>query len=504
MVFRPVALPAPGGYRRRLFELGVLAGGGFVGLLTHVNPTYAVVGVVALAIVIIVALSVRFLPVFLATTIFIEPLAAGPELRVGRLAAPLALVVVLYYLLAGGRTSLRPNALLVAAAAYGAWIMASFYWAGDESLVVKTGGQYALAFAYMLAFAALVRSPSDVKAVLLAMVASSAVFGLISFALNTGSLAEDRLTGLHGDPNFFALYQLIILPATLVLAAGDRRPERRPLYYGVIGFIAVSVVLSQSRMGLLVLVGIVLVTLLLPARLFFVHAGQKITYLVSLLLMGALIAISVPAGVLGRASTILTAVNARGDQGSGRIELWQAAWQAFLQHPWLGLGAGNFYGEALSFLQQTPGVRSSFIAYSAQFQGRPTHSIYLDALADLGTVGFAIITAMIFLAGRYLLLSYRRAHAAQNLELERYAVALFVMLLATAIAGIFLSIGLGKLLWIIVGLALALDAITKGMHSVDAPPPSPPAPGPPEPVPVGGPLRAPRGPARPPRLRGIP
>lgn len=512
MVVRDVvSKPAVRWSRRRLFEAAALAAGGIVGIMTLVDPTYAAVGVVALAVVVAVALSVDVLPLFLVTTIFVESLTAAPGVRIGRVAAVFALVVVAYYLLAGGRTKLRPNALLLVAGAYGAWIMLSFYWADDHSLVVKTAGQYGLAFAYMLALAVLVRSREQLKPLLAAMVAGSVVFGLISFVLHSGSIAESRLSGLQGGANFFALYQLVVLPAVLFLAAVDRRVERRPLYYGVIGFLAVSVVLSQSRMGLILFIAVVLLTLVLPARFFFAHASQKFAYASVLLLIGSLVGLAAPGGFLKRASTILTAVGPEGDQGSGRLDLWRAAWHAFEDNPWFGLGAGNFYGEALSFLQQTPGVRSGFIFYSASLRGRPTHSIYLDALADLGIVGLAIVLLLIGLTGRYLLLAQRRARAAHDLELERVAIALFVMLVATAGGGIFLSIGLGKLLWILVGLALALDAISKGIvpPSTSSPPVAASLPNrepalPPEAGPALSTFRIQRGsPKRLPRPRGL-
>ena len=473
--------------RLRTLELTALAAGGLAGLVVLVQPTYAVIGVVALAIVVFVALSVDFLPAFLVTTIFVESLAAGPGLRIGRLAAVLALAVVVYYLLAGGRTRLRPNALLLVAGAYGAWIMLSYYWADDPSRVTKTGGQYGLAIAYMLAFAVLVRTPRQLKSIFVAMVVGSIIFGLISFVLHTGNLAELRQTGFHGSANYFALYQLVILPPTLVLAAMDRRPERRPFYYAVIAFIALSVVLSQSRMGVVVLVAVALLVLLLPTRFFFAQATQKVTYAGTLLLIAALVAIAAPAGFLDRASRIHTAVSEEGDQGSGRLDLWRGALTAFEQEPWLGLGAGNFYGEAVSLLQQTPGVRVSFIYYSAGLEGRPTHSIYFDALADLGVVGFVIFILLLGLTGRYLFLAYRRSRRAGDRDLERMTVAIVVIFVATAIGGAFLSIGLGKLLWIIIGLALALDAMTRRLSEQD-PVPRPVPAGPPDSGPFTGPV----------------
>jgi O-antigen ligase len=447
--------------RLRTIQLTALAAGGLAGLVVLVQPSYAVTAVVGLAIVVFVALSVDFLPAFLVTTIFVESLAAGPGLRIGRLAAVLALAVVVYYLLAGGRTRLKPNALLLVAGAYGAWIMLSYYWADDPSRVTKTAGQYGLAIAYMLAFAVLVRTPRQLKSIFVAMVVGSLIFGVISFILHTGHLAEIRQTGFHGSANYFALYQLVILPPTLVLAAMDRKPERRPFYYTVIAFIAVSVVLSQSRMGIVILGAIAALLLLLPTRFFFAQATQKVTYAGLLLVIAALVAVAAPSGFLDRASTIVSAVNEEGDQGSGRLDLWRSAFTAFDQEPWFGLGAGNFYEEAVSLMQQTPGVRVSFIYYSAGLEGRPTHSIYLDALADLGVVGFTLFLLLLGLTGRYLYLAYRRTRRAGDLDLQRMTVAIIVMFIATAAGGVFLSIGLGKLLWIIIGLALALDAMTR-------------------------------------------
>jgi O-antigen ligase len=449
--------------RLRTLQLTALAAGGLAGLVVLVQPSYAVIAVVGLAIVVFVALSVDFLPAFLVTTIFVESLAAGPGLRIGRLAAVLALAVVVYYLLAGGRTRLKPNALLLLAGAYGAWITLSYYWADDPSRVTKTAGQYGLAVAYLLAFAVLVRTPRQLKSIFVAMVVGSLVFGLISFILHTGNLAEIRQTGFHGSANYFALYQLVILPPTLVLAAMDKRPERRPFYYAVIAFIAASVVLSQSRMGIVILGVIALLVLLLPTRFFFSQATQKVTYTGVLLMIAALVAVAAPSGFLDRASRIVSAVSEEGDQGSGRIDLWRSALTAFDQEPWFGLGAGNFYGEAVSLMQQTPGVRVSFIYYSAGLEGRPTHSIYLDALADLGVVGFTLFVLLLALTGRYLYLAYRRTRRAGDLDLQRMTVAIIVMFIATAAGGAFLSIGLGKLLWIIIGLALALDAMTRRM-----------------------------------------
>src|SRR5687768_11519194 len=90
-----------------------------VGALTTVEPVFAVAVVVAAAISLIVAANVKALPLFLVFTMFVESLQLGPGLRIGRLAGAMALAVLAYYVLSRGRSSLRPNALVAIAGAFG-------------------------------------------------------------------------------------------------------------------------------------------------------------------------------------------------------------------------------------------------------------------------------------------------------------------------------------------------------------------------------------------------
>jgi hypothetical protein len=79
-----------------------------------------------------------------------------------------------------------------------------------------------------------------------------------------------------------------------------------------------------------------------------------------------------------------------------------------------------------------------------------------------GTLRFnALLLAVLAFTVRYLLLTFVRARANSNQTLERVAVALLVALGGYTVSGLFLSLELGKPLWIVAGLALALDAITR-------------------------------------------
>lgn len=430
-----------------------------VGALAATKPAYSIVAVLAAAVGLLIAQDVRALPVFLAFTIFVESTSLGGEtFRIGRLSAVLAVAVLAYYALSVRRIDLRPNALLAAALAYGLWLVASAYWASDVTLVWRTAGSYGLVVAYMLSFALLVRSREHVVAIFATFAVGSLAFGLVAVAVHVASGGSVRAEGLQGDPNFFALYQLVALPGALILATLERSPARRLGYYVAIASIVISVVFSQSRMGLVVLSAVILATLLLPRRFFFRSIGQRFSYAFALAAVGVLAALAAPTGFLERTQTLITAAQYSGDRGSGRLDLWRAAWQGFTEHKLFGLGAGNFRANALELLQSTPGVDTTR-AYIDE--GRFVHSIYLEPLVDLGVVGLILFGVVLVLTARYLLTARRRAGAAGDRILERLSVTVLVMFAATLIAGIFLSLQHGKLLWILIGLALALDVMAK-------------------------------------------
>ena len=458
MTTRPLALrgsfAATGGFP---LTAVLLAAAAAVGVVAAVQPMYAAAALVAAGIALLVAAEVEALPVLLVFTMFVESVSFGPGLRVGRLAGALAVAVLVVLVLSGRKIGLRPNALLVVAGAYGFWALLSVYWADDSGLVYKTMFSYLLAVAYMATFAVLVRSRRQIGAIFVTLGFGSLIFGFVAFATSF-TIDAGRAEGLQGDPNYFATYQVVALPAVLTLAAFERRPARRLVLYGVVGVIILSVVSSLSRTGLLALSAVVLASLLLPWRIFFRRPGQKVSYALAVAAAAGAAALMGSGGAyIERSQTILNP-SLRNDRGSGRTDLWNAAWRAFGEEPWLGIGAGNFQAKALDLLQTTPGVntKASYVA-----EGRVVHSVYLEALTELGVVGFTLYMLVLVFTARYLLVAFRRARAAGDRTLERFSVALLVSLLAFALSGVFLSNQLGKPLWIIVGLALALDVMSK-------------------------------------------
>lgn len=438
-----------------------------VGAMATFKSSIAIALVVGAVVALVVARDVTALPLFLVFTMFVESLSLGPALRVGRIAGALALLVVAYYALDRGRAGLRNNLLLAAVWGWGLWALASVYWADYSGAVLSTLGSYVLGVAYTLAFALLVRRPSQLRAIYFVLAAGSLIFGLVAFAQYAGSGGGSaRAAGLQGDPNYFAVYQVIALAPALVLAAFERRAQRRLLLYGIVGVIVLSVVSSLSRTGVIALLVVVVSTLVLPSRLFFARAGRKLGYVGALAAAG-LVGVGVGStAFVARVQSIFNATSSSGDRGAGRTDLWAAAWHGYTQHPWFGLGAGNFTPHALQLLQTTPGVdtRRNYITTA-----NVVHNGYLEQLTELGPIGLALWLLILVMSARYLIRAARRARAAGDLELERYATAGCVALLGYAVSVFFLSNELGKPIWIFAGLALALDVMTRRLpHALPA------------------------------------
>lgn len=433
------------------------------GALATVEPVYAAALVVAAALILLVAADPAALPVFLVLTMFVESVALGPGLRIGRLAGGMALAVLAYVVLERGTAGLRANALLAAAGGFGGWATLSLYWAEHDAAVVDELLSYVLVVAYMLAFAILVRQRAHLKLVFLTFALAALAFGVVSFAsyLAVGwDYVEEGLgaTGLQGDKNYFAVYQVLSLPAALTLAALERRSVARAGYYGIVAVIVLSVVASLSRTGFLALAGAVLVTVLLPWRWFFRAPGHKAAYVLALAAAGTVVAVTSAGPFVERAETIVEDARLEGHGSTGRLDLWRAAWHAYEEHPALGVGLGNFQEMSTQLLRTTPGSD-----LSAPWAREPlvVHSIYLETLTELGPLGLALLLAVLVFTARLLLLARRRARASGDRPLELYSAALLASLFAYAISGFFLSHQLGKPLWILVGLALALDVMTR-------------------------------------------
>jgi O-antigen ligase len=144
-----------------------------------------------------------------------------------------------------------------------------------------------------------------------------------------------------------------------------------------------------------------------------------------------------------------------------RKRLLREAYQAYLDHPVFGLGAGQFHNYNPSDREET---------------WHEAHNAWLQVASELGTGGvliFAVIVGSGFIAGLQAVRALRRTRArykrnsqlppellARRERLHLYASAVLASLTGWVVAAMFASVAYYWTLYLVLGLAITLRNIT--------------------------------------------
>jgi O-antigen ligase len=379
----------------------------------------------------------------LVLSVFAESVSLG-SITVGRLLTPVILLTI------AGRWLLTPwkppRVAVIAwlpAAGYVTWAWASGFWALHADAWTSAMGGLVLAVAYFGAFTLFVRTDKQVLALMRTYAVGATAAGTLALVQWQ---AGGRAVGLQGDPNIFALYEILAVPVATMLARRTRGHVRW-LWLSTIVVDVAAVVTSESRGGLVTLA---LLVVFLAARADFgsgtpgtqrLHTIGAVAALLSILVVGAFF-------VGGR----LSPARASQDRGSGRLDIWHVAYVAWTAHPLLGIGAGSFQPESARLLQETPGVELS-PNNPLLITGIKVHNVYLENLVETGPLGLATWLILIGCPTREIL---RRQGWRAN---DSPWSPLLPMMAAFAFATMFLSITNNKILWIMIGLVATVPRV---------------------------------------------
>jgi O-antigen ligase len=304
--------------------------------------------------------------------------------------------------------NIRAGAIVVIALAMVSLATFSIVYADDRPAAIKESLKWLELLLAVLIVVDLAAEPRLARWVIGAMLvagAAEAAYGAVQFVTDTGPGAFQlsgalRAFGHFDQPNPFAGYLTTILPLAICMALCPANPTRfRWLSLGAAGLLGVGIGLSQSRgawLGAAV------------AALFLLLAWSRFTrrLLIPCALGGALavaLALSglLPAAILDRlAQTIeyfgvfdVRTVEVTSENWAvvERMAHWQAGWYMFVDHPWLGVGAGNY---AAAYPQYFVGTWREALGHA--------HNYYLNILAELGVVGGSLLLLLLALAFRQL------------------------------------------------------------------------------------------------------
>jgi O-antigen ligase len=414
-------------------------GAAALGVTTAYSPKTAVEALFAVALFVLALFRLDLAVAFFILLTFPEHLPGS--LGVGAtMAKPAGAMIAVAWLVTAvarrGDVPLLPRerpALFWAVVAFVALAALSSLWAKDPATTFADLGRLVQVIVLMLAAYTAAAGRTGYRIVLGAYLVASALTSVYSVA--TGGYGANGRLGVLFDPNYFAasLIPAILVALFLLLSP---RPRRIRLFAGAICAVDVAaLLLTQSRGGL---VGFAVA---LVAAVFF--AGSLRPRIVAIVLVCAAAAV----GYFGFAgpSHITSA------SSSGRSDEWRIAARMAENHPFNGVGLGNFGIVEPSYATQ--GIDLQHVRYIVTYRQR-AHNTYLEVAAEMGIAGLLLLVGIFAGAVR----SGARGLSAG--ELEMWARGLCAGALGMLAAYAFISAQWEKQLWLVLAL-LAVSAASR-------------------------------------------
>jgi len=245
------------------------------------------------------------------------------------------------------------------------------------------------------------------------IVALISIMGLIQFITGIGldpkfiiwgnNTAQYRIAVTLENPNNLGVFLVIGLFPIAMLMLKEKNRKKKFFYVAIILLILFDVFATYSRNALIGL-------LICSAALAFLYSWK---IFIALGGVGALILL-----IPQISHRFVTALSV--SQNSDRVKLWETALKMFEEHPFTGVGNGNYIVLYDTYVNKYPELR--YLDYS-HF---PSHNSYLKVLSELGIIGLAAFLGLI-------ISSFLKLKKLLNITEDAYYKAFFTGFLAASI-----------------------------------------------------------------------
>ncbi len=388
------------------------------------------------------------------------------------IAKVLAPLVLLSILLRWVRTGTRPEGWLQAS------LLVSLYaFACTLSLFAARAPAFTFAELTLLAKNALivlcvvtlVQSGATLRRVIWALLAATIFMGTLSVHQQlTGNFEFDywgfgrtpvgfalegehttRLGGPIGDPNFYGMLLLTIVPLAIDRLQFEKRPLLRLAALWALGASMLTIVFTYSRsalVSLVALLGLVAV----------VRRPKPLHLLAAAAVVAALVPLA-PDAYIDRVTQLADSVTELSERGTtremsvrGRLSENLVAIEMFQDHPIVGVGLGNYPFRYDSYSRE--------VGLDPRIRRKP-HNLYLEILSETGLIGMAAFGLLIWSALGGALEARKALFAAGKNDIARITEAFTLSFIGFLIASVFLHASHPRYFWLLAGIALALGQV---------------------------------------------
>lgn len=260
--------------------------------------------------------------------------------------------------------------------------------------------------------------------------------------------ASGRFQGGASDPNYLAA---VLVPA-IMLAGGlavRRAPGPRALLAIATVIIAIGLAGTESRGGLIAALVCALVALV-------IWRGRR-------LLVGSVIGLAALATTAyfllkpGKWTRILES-----NQGSGRLDIWTIAERVIHDHPFFGVGFGQFPQVSIHYVLQPGALEYVSLIVEKQIV---VHSLYLQLWVESGLVGLLLFFAIVICSLVAGWSAVKRFDELGDEEMSAMARAAILALVGILAASFFLSDLENSQLWVVLALGPVLAGLARRQAS---------------------------------------
>jgi O-antigen ligase len=437
----------------RILAAALFAAALVVGVLAGYSPPVAVGLVLAIVFVVVALGNLAAGVCIFAVLSFLDTVLPVQ----GALSAPKLLGVMLMLswlaLVTAGEREHRERifshpAFLFVLLLFVGWTLISATWAEAPGAAILGFTRYLPnAMLFLIVFAA-VRTREQLLWVVGAFVIGAFLSGIYGIIVPPPPQDIGRLAGAGGDPNETAAAMVAGLALATALGVAARgKPLLRMACAAAAVVCLFTLFLTSSRGGLIAL-GVALIAAV-------VLGGRRRGTMLAAAAAAVLVTVFYFATIAP--DSVRERVTHPGG-GTGRVDIWTVGLRMVRANAIQGVGSGNFTTSSIHYLLE-PGklVRDDFIVDTPKV----AHNTYLQILAELGIVGFALFITILLFSLVCAFKAHRVAARAGDRELDIIARATVVAMTALFAAYFFVSRDYGKQLWLLLALGPVMLEIAR-------------------------------------------
>ena len=313
-------------------------------------------------------------------------------------------------------------------------VLLSAVFAFKPGIALERGATYFYRMLPLVLAIMFIRNKGQLLKILLVMASSIVIAD--SYAIWQGIHGNYRANAFAASPMVLAGYLIQMIPLLLIVGLEHRAITLQEKVYFLMGAVlsCIALIYNSTRGAWIAVV----VTLILYGLLH-VKRNKKVVlmFLVGSIFLGML-ALNTPL-ISERVHSI---TDMQGQSNAERILLWRSSWNMFLDHPLVGVGAGNFV-EVYRPYYIFPEAKEPELGHA--------HNNFMQMLAETGVIG---LSAFMYMFGYILVTMYRRYLLDHQ---DTWALVAFLVTISLLIQGLteynFGNSAVSRMYWFILGLS---------------------------------------------------